>query len=91
MAGMTEPASPRRFHEADRLEDRRVVGEEACAHLRTGRSRAGAGSCRRSASWPHTTMHVAAAQGSSIPVFDLTDEAWLGLDSIVDRTGEGSE
>jgi 4a-hydroxytetrahydrobiopterin dehydratase len=33
---MTEPITPRRFHEADGVDDWRVVFGGACAHFRTG-------------------------------------------------------
>jgi 4a-hydroxytetrahydrobiopterin dehydratase len=33
---MTEPITPRRFHESGGVEDWRVVGEGACARFRTG-------------------------------------------------------
>jgi 4a-hydroxytetrahydrobiopterin dehydratase len=39
---MTEPVTPRRFHEADGVEDWRVVGEGACTYFRTGSFAAGA-------------------------------------------------
>jgi 4a-hydroxytetrahydrobiopterin dehydratase len=39
---MTEPITPRQFHEADGVEDWRVVGEGACAYFRTGSFAAGA-------------------------------------------------
>jgi 4a-hydroxytetrahydrobiopterin dehydratase len=38
---MTEWISPRRFHEADGVEDWRVLGEGACAYFRTGSFAAG--------------------------------------------------
>jgi 4a-hydroxytetrahydrobiopterin dehydratase len=38
---MTEPISPRQFHEADGVEDWRVLFEGACAHFRTGSFTAG--------------------------------------------------
>lgn len=38
---MTEPITPRQFHEADGLDDWRVVGEGACAYFRTGSFAAG--------------------------------------------------
>ncbi len=38
---MSEPISPRVFHEADGVEDWRVVGEGACAWFRTGSFAAG--------------------------------------------------
>ena len=39
---MTEPITPRQFHEADGVEDWRVVGEGTCAYFRTGSFAAGA-------------------------------------------------
>jgi 4a-hydroxytetrahydrobiopterin dehydratase len=39
---MSEPITPRQFHEADGVEDWRVVGEGACTYLRTGSFAAGA-------------------------------------------------
>jgi 4a-hydroxytetrahydrobiopterin dehydratase len=39
---MTEPITPRQFHEADGVEDWRVVGEGACTYVRTGSFVAGA-------------------------------------------------
>jgi 4a-hydroxytetrahydrobiopterin dehydratase len=33
---MTEPITPRQFHESDGVEDWRVLGEGACAYFRTG-------------------------------------------------------
>jgi 4a-hydroxytetrahydrobiopterin dehydratase len=39
---MTEGISPRQFHEADGVEDWRVLGEGACAYFRTGSFAAGA-------------------------------------------------
>lgn len=39
---MTEPISPRHFHEADGVQDWRVLGEGACASFRTGSFAAGA-------------------------------------------------
>jgi 4a-hydroxytetrahydrobiopterin dehydratase len=39
---MTERITPRQFHEADGVEDWRVVGEGACAYFRTGSFAAGA-------------------------------------------------
>ncbi len=39
--GMTERMTPRQFHEADGVEDWRVVGEGACAYFRTGSFAAG--------------------------------------------------
>jgi 4a-hydroxytetrahydrobiopterin dehydratase len=39
---MTDQITPRRFHEADGVEDWRVVGEGACACFRTGSFAAGA-------------------------------------------------
>jgi Glyoxalase-like domain len=40
--GMTRHISPREFHGADGVEDRRVLGEGACTHFRTGSFAAGA-------------------------------------------------
>jgi 4a-hydroxytetrahydrobiopterin dehydratase len=40
--GMIERITPRRFHEADGVEDWRVVGEGACTYFRTGSFAAGA-------------------------------------------------
>jgi 4a-hydroxytetrahydrobiopterin dehydratase len=40
--GMIERVTPRQFHEADGVEDWRVVGEGACAYFRTGSLGAGA-------------------------------------------------
>lgn len=37
-----EPITPRDFHEAEGVEDWRVIGEGACAHFRTGSFTAGA-------------------------------------------------
>jgi 4a-hydroxytetrahydrobiopterin dehydratase len=39
---MTERITPRQFHEADGVEDWRVVGEGACTYFRTGSFAAGA-------------------------------------------------
>jgi len=39
---MTDRISPSQFHEAEGVEDRRVLGEGACAHFRTGSLEAGA-------------------------------------------------
>ena len=39
---MTEPISPSQFHEAEGVEDWRVLGEGACAYFRTGSFAAGA-------------------------------------------------
>ena len=39
---MTEPITPRQFHEADGVGDWRVVGDGACAYFRTGSFAAGA-------------------------------------------------
>jgi 4a-hydroxytetrahydrobiopterin dehydratase len=39
---MSEPITPRQFHDADGVEDWRVVGEGACTYLRTGSFAAGA-------------------------------------------------
>jgi 4a-hydroxytetrahydrobiopterin dehydratase len=39
---MTEPITPRQFHQADGVEDWRVVGEGACTYFRTGSFAAGA-------------------------------------------------
>lgn len=39
---MSEPISPRVFHEAEGVEDWRVLGEGACAYFRTGSFAAGA-------------------------------------------------
>jgi 4a-hydroxytetrahydrobiopterin dehydratase len=39
---MTEPITPRQFHEADGVEDWRVVGEGACTYFPTGSFAAGA-------------------------------------------------
>jgi len=39
---MSEPTTPRQFHEADGVEDWRVVGEGACTYFRTGSFAAGA-------------------------------------------------
>jgi 4a-hydroxytetrahydrobiopterin dehydratase len=39
---MGDPITPRRFHEADGVEDWRVLGEGACAYFRTGSFAAGA-------------------------------------------------
>jgi 4a-hydroxytetrahydrobiopterin dehydratase len=39
---MSEWISPRQFHEADGVEDWRVLGEGACAYFRTGSFAAGA-------------------------------------------------
>jgi 4a-hydroxytetrahydrobiopterin dehydratase len=39
---MTERITPRQFHQADGVEDWRVLGEGACAHFRTGSFAAGA-------------------------------------------------
>jgi 4a-hydroxytetrahydrobiopterin dehydratase len=39
---MGEPISPRQFHEADGVEDWRVLGEGACAYFRTGSFAGGA-------------------------------------------------
>jgi 4a-hydroxytetrahydrobiopterin dehydratase len=39
---MTKPIAPRRFNEADGVEDRRVLGDGACTHFRTGSFAAGA-------------------------------------------------
>jgi 4a-hydroxytetrahydrobiopterin dehydratase len=39
---MTDQISPRQFHEADGVEDWRVLGEGACAYVRTGSLAAGA-------------------------------------------------
>jgi 4a-hydroxytetrahydrobiopterin dehydratase len=39
---MTDQISPRQFHEADGVEDWRVLGEGACAYFRTGSLAAGA-------------------------------------------------
>jgi 4a-hydroxytetrahydrobiopterin dehydratase len=33
---MTDPISPRQFHESDGVEDWRVIGDGACAYFRTG-------------------------------------------------------
>ena len=41
MPGMTERISPRQFHEAEGVEDWRVVGDGAYAHFRTGSFAAG--------------------------------------------------
>jgi 4a-hydroxytetrahydrobiopterin dehydratase len=38
---MSEWISPRQFHEADGVEDWRVLGEGACAYFRTGSFAAG--------------------------------------------------
>jgi 4a-hydroxytetrahydrobiopterin dehydratase len=38
----TKPLTPRQFHEADGVEDWRVLGEGACAYFRTGSFAAGA-------------------------------------------------
>ena len=40
--GTTEPISARRFHEAEGVEDWRVLGEGACTYFRTGSFAAGA-------------------------------------------------
>ena len=40
-AGMTGQITAGQFHEADGVEDWRVVSEEACAHFRTGTFSAG--------------------------------------------------
>ena len=40
--GATEPISARRFHEAEGVEDWRVLGEGACTYFRTGSLAAGA-------------------------------------------------
>ena len=40
--GATEPISARRFHEAEGVEDWRVLGEGACTYFRTGSFAAGA-------------------------------------------------
>ena len=40
--GMTERITPRQFHEADGIEDWRVLGEGACTYFRTGSFAAGA-------------------------------------------------
>jgi 4a-hydroxytetrahydrobiopterin dehydratase len=42
MPGMTERISPRQFHEAEGVEDWRVLGEGACTYFRTGSCAAGA-------------------------------------------------
>jgi 4a-hydroxytetrahydrobiopterin dehydratase len=42
MPGMTERISPRQFHEAEGVEDWRVLGEGACTYFRTGSFAAGA-------------------------------------------------
>src|SRR3954454_10979320 len=39
---MSRPTSPRQFHEAEGVEDWRVVAEGACAYFRTGSFAAGA-------------------------------------------------
>src|SRR5215212_116525 len=39
---MSEPISPRRFHEAEGVEDWRLVAEGACAYFRTGSFATGA-------------------------------------------------
>jgi 4a-hydroxytetrahydrobiopterin dehydratase len=39
---MTEPITPQQFHEADGIEDWRVVGDGACTYFRTGSFAAGA-------------------------------------------------
>jgi 4a-hydroxytetrahydrobiopterin dehydratase len=39
---MTEPITPQQFHQADGVDDWRVVGEGACAYFRTGSVAAGA-------------------------------------------------
>jgi 4a-hydroxytetrahydrobiopterin dehydratase len=40
--GATEPISARQFHEAEGVEDWRVLGEDACTYFRTGSFAAGA-------------------------------------------------
>src|SRR2546422_5047868 len=40
--GMAEPITPGQFHEADGVEDWRVVSEGACTYFRTGSFEAGA-------------------------------------------------
>jgi 4a-hydroxytetrahydrobiopterin dehydratase len=40
--GMTERITPRQFHEADGVEDWRVLGEGACTYFRAGSFAAGA-------------------------------------------------
>ena len=40
--GATEPISARQFHEAEGVEDWRVLGEGACTYFRTGSFAAGA-------------------------------------------------
>jgi len=42
LQGMTEPITPRQFHEADGVEDWRLLGEGACTYFRTGSFAAGA-------------------------------------------------
>ncbi|GAA4235666.1 4a-hydroxytetrahydrobiopterin dehydratase [Streptosporangium album] len=42
LKGMTERITPRQFHEADGVEDWRVLGEGACTYFRTGSFAAGA-------------------------------------------------
>lgn len=39
---MTDQISPKQFHEAEGVEDWRVVGDGACAYFRTGSFAAGA-------------------------------------------------
>jgi 4a-hydroxytetrahydrobiopterin dehydratase len=41
-ARMTDPISPKQFHESEGVEDWRVIGDGACAYFRTGSFAAGA-------------------------------------------------
>jgi hypothetical protein len=58
---MTRPITLRQFHQADGVQDWRVLAEGACTYFRPGSFAAGARLVRRSASWPAWTTTTPAS------------------------------
>jgi 4a-hydroxytetrahydrobiopterin dehydratase len=78
--GVTEPITPRQFHEADGVEDWRVVGDGACAYFRTGSFRAGARLVQAISELPGVGDHHPDVdmrhEGVTVRLITITDGAW---------------
>ncbi len=77
---MTEPITPRQFHEADGVEDWRVLGEGACAYFRTGSFAAGARLVQAISELPGVGDHHPDVDlrydGMTVRLITVTDDHW---------------
>jgi 4a-hydroxytetrahydrobiopterin dehydratase len=77
---VTEPITPRQFHEADGVEDWRVVGDGACAYFRTGSFGAGARLVQAISELPGVGDHHPDVdmryEGVTVRVITITNGAW---------------